>query len=191
MARNTAKVERCVKALRWGLGRLTRNSITHIDLYKPKNTLVSAQLEHFWCTDEPRANMDSQNSPWPGLRGSHHLPLYNILSAWPWGKHPNVILSQYSQVGVPKFPKLGLLQLWMPIIYSTYFWSKLGFKKSIRPRQDLSNDMCHTTCMQGNQGDFWFLVVESQINNLTPNLSFGHNLCFRYPNGSCEPILKI
>ncbi len=23
------------------------------------------------------------------------------------------------------------------------------------------------------------------------NLSFGHNLCFRYPNGSCDPILNI
>jgi hypothetical protein len=22
-------------------------------------------------------------------------------------------------------------------------------------------------------------------------LSFGHNLCFKYPNGSCEPILDI
>jgi hypothetical protein len=27
--------------------------------------------------------------------------------------------------------------------------------------------------------------------NLTLNLSFGHNLCFNYPNGSCEPILNI
>jgi hypothetical protein len=31
-------------------------------------------------------------------------------------------------------------------------------------------------------------VVGSQIGNLTPNLSFGHNLCFKYPNGSCEPM---
>jgi hypothetical protein len=26
---------------------------------------------------------------------------------------------------------------------------------------------------------------------LTPDLSFGHNLCFRCPNGSCKPILDI
>jgi len=26
---------------------------------------------------------------------------------------------------------------------------------------------------------------------LTPGLSFGHNLCFRYRNGSCKPILDI
>jgi len=34
-------------------------------------------------------------------------------------------------------------------------------------------------------------MVESQFDNLTPDLSFGHNLCFKYPNGSCEPILDI
>ncbi len=27
--------------------------------------------------------------------------------------------------------------------------------------------------------------------NLTPGSSFGHNLCFKYSNGSCEPILYI
>ncbi len=31
----------------------------------------------------------------------------------------------------------------------------------------------------------------SQIDNLIPNPSFGHNLCLKYPNGSCEPILDI
>jgi hypothetical protein len=34
-------------------------------------------------------------------------------------------------------------------------------------------------------------VVGSQIGNLTPSPSFGHNLCFRCPNGSCEPISDI
>jgi len=41
--------------------------------------------------------MDSQNSPWPGLGGSHHFPLYSILCAWPRDQHPNVILSWDSQ----------------------------------------------------------------------------------------------
>jgi hypothetical protein len=59
--------------------------------------------------------MHAQDSPQPGLRGSHHLPPYNIFCAWPWGQHPNVILSLDSQVGVLKFLKLGLLQLWGPI----------------------------------------------------------------------------
>jgi len=34
-------------------------------------------------------------------------------------------------------------------------------------------------------------MVGSQIGNLTPGLSFGHNLCFRCPNGSWKPILNI
>ncbi len=34
-------------------------------------------------------------------------------------------------------------------------------------------------------------MVRSQIGNLTPDRAFGHNLCFNYPNGSCEPILNI
>jgi hypothetical protein len=34
-------------------------------------------------------------------------------------------------------------------------------------------------------------MVENQTANLTPNPSFGHNLYFRCPNGSCEPILNI
>jgi hypothetical protein len=31
----------------------------------------------------------------------------------------------------------------------------------------------------------------NQTTNLIPDLSFGHNLCFRCINGSCEPILDI
>jgi len=34
-------------------------------------------------------------------------------------------------------------------------------------------------------------MIMNQIGNLTPNPFFGHNLCFKYPNGSCEPILDI
>jgi len=34
-------------------------------------------------------------------------------------------------------------------------------------------------------------MVKSQIRNLTPGPSFGHNLCFRCPNEQCEPILGI
>jgi hypothetical protein len=45
--------------------------------------------------------------------------------------------------------------------------------------------------MQGNRGDSWLLVVKSQIANLTPGPSFGHNLCFKCQNGSCELILDI
>jgi hypothetical protein len=130
----------------------------------------------------------------PDLRKATTFPPYSILCAWPRGQHPNVILSQDSQVGVlkfPKFPKLGLLWLWRPIISFAKLQSRWGLKQSYSLHPDLSNDMCHTTCTKINRGDSRLLVVENQISNLTPGLPFGHNLCFNYPNGSCEPILDI
>jgi len=51
--------------------------------------------------------------------------------------------------------------------------------------------MWHITCMQVNQGDYWFLIVKSQIGSLTLDPSFGHKLCFLCPNGLCKPILDI
>jgi hypothetical protein len=51
--------------------------------------------------------------------------------------------------------------------------------------------MWHDTCTQGNRVDFLLLVVGSQIANLTIGPSFDHNLCFKCPNGSCEPISNI
>jgi len=59
--------------------------------------------------NEPQANTNSQDLPRLGLGGSHHLPPYSILYVWPQGMHPNVILSQDSQLGSPKIPKIGTL----------------------------------------------------------------------------------
>jgi hypothetical protein len=47
LARNTSGVEGRASALGWGLGILTSNSITHMDLHKSNNELVSAELGHF------------------------------------------------------------------------------------------------------------------------------------------------
>jgi hypothetical protein len=56
---------------------------------------------------------------------------------------------------------------------------------------ELSNSMWHATCTQGNRDNSWLLMVGSQIANSTPGHSFGRNLCFRCPNGSCKPISDI
>jgi hypothetical protein len=66
-----------------------------------------------------------------------------------------------------------------------------NLKQSCSPYQELSNSMWHTTCTQGNPSNFRLLVVRSQIANLILGFSFDHNLCFRCPNGSCEPISDI
>ncbi len=119
------------------------------------------------------------------------FPLIINFCAWPRGQHPNVILSRDSQVGISKFLKLRLLQLWGPITLCADLQLKWGPKKSCKPCQKFSNDRWHTTFTQGNQGNYRLLVVGSQIGNLTFDPSLGNNLCFKYPNGSCEPILDI
>jgi hypothetical protein len=58
LAHNILGVEGCVGALGWGLRKLTSNLIISTDLHK-LNKLVNVQLEHLWCTDESRANMNS------------------------------------------------------------------------------------------------------------------------------------
>jgi hypothetical protein len=104
LVRSTLEVKGCAGAPRWGLRQMTSKLIIYTNLHKPNNKLVSVWLEHFWCTNEPRAYMDSQDSPQLRLGGSHHLPPYNILCAWPRGLHPNVILSRNSQVGSLEIP---------------------------------------------------------------------------------------
>jgi hypothetical protein len=174
-----------------GLGRTTSGSIIHTNLHKPNNKLVSARLEHFWCTDEPHVNINSQDSPQFRLGGNHHLPPCNILYAWPWDQHPNVILSWDSQMGVLKFSKLGLPQLWKPITLCANLRLRLGLKQSCSPCWELSKGVWHVTCTQGNQGDSWLLMLDSQIGNLIFDPSFGHNLCLNDPNESCKRILNI
>ncbi len=94
-------------------------------------------------------------------------------------------------MGVPKFPQLGLLRLWGPIISCANLWLQWGLKQSCSPCKELFNGMSHTTCTRGHWVDFRLLVVESQIASLIIGLSFDHNLCFRCPNDSCELILNI
>ncbi len=123
--------------------------------------------------------------------GNHHLIPYSILCASPQGSHPNHILSQDSQVGVPKFPKLGLPRLWGPITLCADLWLRWSLKQKCSFCWELSNGMWHATCTQGNWGDSWILMVGSQIANLIYGPSFGHNLHFKCPNGSWEPISSI
>jgi len=148
-------------------------------------------LEHLWCWDKPQATLDSQDSPWPRLRGSHHLPPYSILCTSPWGSHPNDFLSRDSQRGVPKLPKLEFSELCEAITSCSYFRSGRGLKQSCSSRWDLSTGMLHVTCTHRIRVNSRLFVVGSQTTSLTPSLSFCHNLCYRCPNGSCKPFLDI
>jgi hypothetical protein len=142
--------------------------------------------------------LTSHGQPW--IHNTHHspdsretttFPQYCILCTTPREWHPNGFLSQDSQMGVPKLPRLGAVQLCGTITFGVDLRSRRGLNQSCSPCQELSNSMLHATCTQGNLVDSRLPVVGSQIVNLIPGLSFGHNLCCRCPNGSCEPILDI
>ncbi len=94
-------------------------------------------------------------------------------------------------MGVLKLPMSQVSRLWGSITLCTYLQWRWDLKKSCSLHRELSNGMSHTTYTQGNRVDSQLLVVGSQIGDLTPDPSFGHNLCFRCPNGSCEPTLDI
>ncbi len=136
-------------------------------------------------------NTDTQDSPQPGLGGSHHLPPYSILCSSPRRLHPNGYFSRDSRVGVSKSCQMGLPRLWSPITLRADLGSQCGLKQSCRPCRDLSNDMSHVLCSQEFGVDSRLLVVGSQTGSSTPDPSFGHNLCFRCSNEPSEPILDI
>jgi hypothetical protein len=87
--------------------------------------------------------------------------------------------------------RLGLSQLWGAITLRADLWLRWGIQQSCSPHREPFNGMLHAICTHGNRVDIWLLVVGSQIANLIPDPSFGHNLCCRCPNEKCEPILDI
>jgi hypothetical protein len=136
-------------------------------------------------------NTDTQDSPRPGLGGSHHFPPYSILCSSRRRWHPNGYFSRDSRVGVPKLSRVRVLGLWTPISPDCRVRSQHGLKQSCSPRQELSNAVLHSQIGSREEVDSRLLVVGSQIANLTPGPSFAHNLCLRCPNEQCEPILDI
>ncbi len=132
-------------------------------------------------------------------RGMGKFGHTRLTTAWTWGKPPPPPLYTMYLSTRPtskwhfdlKLPKLGLLRLWGPITLRVDLWLRWSLMKSYSHCWELFNGMLHATCMQKNWVESRLLVVGSQTANLTPDLSFGHNLCFKCPNGSCKPILNI
>jgi hypothetical protein len=134
---------------------------------------------HGWTTSKHRLTRFTTTWTWGK---PPPFPLYYFLCL-AIGPAPNVILSRDFQV--------GHLWFWRRITLCVDFRLRWCPKQSRSRRYELSNSMWDATCMQGNRGDSRLLVVGNQIVNLTIDLFFGHNLCLKYPNGSCGPILDI
>jgi hypothetical protein len=136
--------------------------------------------------------------------GTNHgqFGLTRLTTARTWGKPSPSPLVVYSApfheghiqmafcFGTPKW-ELGLPRFWGPIISRANLRLQWDLKQSCSPHWEFSKGMLHVACMRKNRVDYQLLMVGSQIVILTLDLSFDHNLCFRCPNGRCEPILNI
>jgi len=98
---------------------------------------------------------------------------------------------QDSQIRSLKFFEIELLTFWKAITSYVNLRLKWSLKQSCSSHWEISNNMWHAIYMHVFQDDSRLLMGESQIDTLTPDPSFGHNLCFKYSNGSCKPILHI
>jgi len=136
-------------------------------------------------------HFDTQDSPRPGLGGSHHLPPYSILCVSPRRLHPNGSFSRDSQVRVPKLSRVGVPRLWTRIAPHPKLRSGRGLNQSCSSRRELSHAMSHSLRRRREEVDSRLLVVGSQTDNLTPGPSFAHNLGCRCANGPCKAILSI
>ncbi len=139
-----------------------------------------------------------QDTPQPGLGGSHHLPPYSILCATFQGLHPNGSFSRDSQVGVPKLSRNcpetvpgGVPGLWELITPDCEVWSRRGLNQTCNPRRHLFNNVSYSQFGGRKDIDSRLLVVGSQTASLTLGPSFAHNLGDRCPNGQCEAIFDI
>jgi hypothetical protein len=158
---------------------------------KTNHKLISSPLKTLQVLGQATGNTDSLDSPRPGLRGSHHLPPYNILCIALPHPHPNGFYSRDSQGGVSKLSQFGLPRLWELITPNSDLRLGWGLKQTCSSSQELSNGVSHSICTHRDRVDSRLFVVESQTANLTPGFSFDYNLCYKCPNGSCEAILDI
>ncbi len=100
-------------------------------------------------------------------------------------------LPKWSPEIVPKCVPVGFPGLWTAITPRPDFGSRRGLNQSCSPQRELSNAVSHSQSSRREQVDSRLLMVGSQTANLTPDLSFAHNLGCRCPNDQCEAILNI
>ncbi len=144
-----------------------------------------------------QGHFEPQDSPRPGLGGSHHLPPYIILCNAPRGLHSNGSFSRHSQVGVPKLSRN--CPGWSPgtlNAHNSRLQSLIATRSKPKLQTSSRSFQRHVTLsiLRSGRGRFpTFCGRESncQFNSLTPGPSFAHNLGDRCPNGQCEAIFDI
>ncbi len=116
LSRNTSRVEGRAGISGLGLGRLTSKSITHTDLHKPTSWLV-----HSWSIFGAQTN---HGQTW--THKTHHGPdlgeatTFLLIVYYVRGQRTSTQMSfcpRIPKLGVLRFSKLRLLQLWKPITF--------------------------------------------------------------------------
>jgi len=154
LARSTSKgVEGRVGTSGWGLGWMTSRSIIHMDLYKPNNKLVNHSWNIFYARMNHGQTQTHKIHHHPDLGKATTSPLIVFYVLGHGASTWMSFCPETPNLGVSKFPKLGLLWLWRPIILCKNLRLRWGLKKNYSPLQELSKDMWHATWTQGNQGD--------------------------------------
>jgi hypothetical protein len=91
----------------------------------------------------------------------------------------------------PEIVPVGVPGLWAFIAPRPNLGSGQGLNQSCSPQRELSNALLHSRNARWEQVYSRLLVVGSQIANLTPGLSFAHNLGCRCANDQCKAIFDI
>ncbi len=88
-----------------------------------------------------------QDTPWPGLGGSHHLP-HIVFSAPRFGDYIQMALfpgtPKLESRNCPEIVMVGVPGLWALITPDCEVWSQQGLNQSCSPRRDLFNDVSHS-----------------------------------------------
>ncbi len=100
LAHNTLRGRRACWSSGMGLGRIDKLIHSHGPAHNP-HKMVSAQLEHLWCQDQPRTTRTPKTHHGPDLGEAITFPLYSILCDSPRDLHPN----DFSLPGLPGFPR--------------------------------------------------------------------------------------
>ncbi len=152
LAHNTLRGRGACWSSGMGLGRIDKLTHSHGPAHNP-HKVVTTQLEHLWCQDEPRATRTHKIHHGPDLGEAttfslivYSMPLHGACIQM-------TFLSRDSRAGVPKSRQRGLLGLWSPITLRADLGSKCGLKQSCSSRRELSNGMSHVVCSQVNRVD--------------------------------------
>jgi hypothetical protein len=86
-----------------------------MDLHKLNNKLVSVWLEHFWCMDEPRGYTDHKTHHNLDLREAITFSLIVLFVINHRGYIQMSFCIGIPNLGVLKFPNLGLHAFWKAI----------------------------------------------------------------------------